>query len=148
MVKQYLASVWIFLLVFGTAQADKKLGQSTFSHIETIAADTFEGRLAGSEGGYAAANYITKILSENEVKPAGDGSYFQLFSKVYPNCRNIFGIIEGTDPELSKQLLEVINVEEAFSALLSNQWPTPKPVLAGSLYLIGDLLRRKIVKTK
>ena len=107
MVKQYLASFSIVLLVFGTAQADKKLGQSTFSHIETIAADTFEGRLAGSEGGYAAANYITKILSENKVKPAGDGSYFQLFNKIYPNCRNIFGIIEGTDPELSKQLIAV-----------------------------------------
>ena len=107
MVKRIFVSICIVFLFIGTAQADKKLGLATFAHIETIAADTFEGRLAGSKGGYAAANYITTILSENKVKPAGDGSYFQLFSKVYPNCRNIFGIIEGTDAELSKELIAV-----------------------------------------
>jgi len=107
MVKHKLLPLCILLVTLSSAEADKKLGQATFAHIETIAADTFEGRLAGSKGGYAAANYITNILADNKVEPAGDGSYFQLFSKVYPNCRNIFGIIEGTDPQLSKELIAV-----------------------------------------
>ena len=107
MVPRYLIACFTLLALATSAQAQKKLGESTFAHIDTIAADTFEGRLAGSEGGYAAANYITKILADHNVTPAGDGSYFQLFSKVYPNCRNIFGIIEGSDAELSKQLIAV-----------------------------------------
>lgn len=107
MVPRQLLFTFLLLTLTTSAQAQRKLGEETFSHIDTIAADTFEGRLAGSEGGYAAANYITKILAENKVKPAGDDSYFQLFSKVYPNCRNIFGIIEGSDPELSKQLIAI-----------------------------------------
>ncbi|MBA60988.1 MAG: hypothetical protein CMJ76_01365 [Planctomycetaceae bacterium] len=107
MVPRYLIACFTLLALATSAQAQKKLGESTFAHIDTIAADTFQGRLAGSEGGYAAANYITKILADHNVTPAGDGSYFQLFSKVYPNCRNIFGIIEGSDAELSKQLIAV-----------------------------------------
>ena len=100
-------SIFLILTLFQSAHAQKKLGEAAFKHIETIAADTFEGRRAGSEGGYAAANYITKILADNDVKPAGDDSYFQLFTRIYPNCRNIFGIIPGSDPELSKQLIAV-----------------------------------------
>ena len=74
-------SIFLILTLFQSAHAQKKLGEAAFKHIETIAADTFEGRRAGSEGGYAAANYITKILADNDVKPAGDDSYFQFFTK-------------------------------------------------------------------
>ena len=107
MLNRLTVSVLLVFILLSNLQAQRKLGEATFRHIETIAADTFEGRLAGSTGGYAAANYITKILADHDVKPAGDGSYFQLFTKVYPNCRNIFGIISGSDPELSKQLIAI-----------------------------------------
>lgn len=107
MALRFLAILLFLLTSCSSVYGQKKLGEATFLHIETIAADTFEGRRAGSEGSYAAANYITNILADHHVKPAGDDSYFQLFSKVYPNCRNIFGIIPGTDPELSQELIAI-----------------------------------------
>ncbi len=49
-------------------------------------------------------------------------------------------------PELDKQLLEANEVEQVFKTLLmTSRWPTPPPVIAGSLYLIGDLLTREVV---
>ena len=50
-------------------------------------------------------------------------------------------------PELAKQLFEAKEVEEVFSNLLiHNEWPTPPPVIVGSLYLIDDLLMRDILE--
>ncbi len=52
-------------------------------------------------------------------------------------------------PELSKQLFQANSVEQVLSELNTKQkWPTPPPVVAGSLYLIGDLLSRQIIKAE
>ena len=51
-------------------------------------------------------------------------------------------------PELAKQLVQGIEVQSVFSQILKEEeWPTPPPVVLGSLYLIGDLLTRKIVNS-
>ena len=54
--------------------------------------------------------------------------------------------LAATCPELANQLRQANEVEQVFSTLqMKNQWPSPPPVVAGSLYLIGDLLKQKIV---
>ncbi|MFI4873741.1 MAG: M20/M25/M40 family metallo-hydrolase [Blastopirellula sp. JB062] len=74
-------------------------------HIETLAADSFEGREAGSRGGRAAGNYIADILKDQGLSPAGDdGTYFQWFGNEY---RNILGILPGGDPDLAKEVIVV-----------------------------------------
>ncbi len=49
-------------------------------------------------------------------------------------------------PEYKEQIKEALSVEEILSALKKqNRWPSPPPIISGSLYLIGDLFQRKIL---
>jgi len=49
-------------------------------------------------------------------------------------------------PEYRTQLNEALSVEEVLSILKRRkEWPSPAPVITGSLYLIGDLFQRKIL---
>ncbi len=49
-------------------------------------------------------------------------------------------------PERKNQLFHAKDAEEALKQInAANNWPNPPPVIAGSLYLIGDLLSKKIV---
>lgn len=72
-------------------------------HAEFLADDTLEGREAGSRGGQAAATYLTKEFTQQGLVPAGENrSYFQGFNG---SCRNILGMIEGSDPQLKEQVI-------------------------------------------
>ena len=48
-------------------------------------------------------------------------------------------------PRLSHQLQEADSLETVLHQLNSDGWPTPMPIVAGSLYLIGDLFARNVV---
>ena len=49
-------------------------------------------------------------------------------------------------PNYSSQLKSAINVEQALSVLsINHQWPKSSPVITGSIYLIGDLIKKKII---
>ena len=49
-------------------------------------------------------------------------------------------------PEYKDQIQEALCVEEILSKLKKqDRWPYPPPVISGSLYLIGDLLKRRIL---
>ncbi|MCB4428352.1 dihydrofolate synthase [Synechococcus sp. MU1643] len=48
-------------------------------------------------------------------------------------------------PQLDHQLQEADGLETVLNQLSSNEWPTPVPIVAGSLYLIGDLFARGVV---
>ena len=49
-------------------------------------------------------------------------------------------------PEYKTQLKEALSVEEVLSILRSRkEWPSPPPIITGSLYLIGDLFQRQIL---
>jgi len=51
-------------------------------------------------------------------------------------------------PELTNQLIQGIEAQSAFYKLLkTKKWPTPPPIVVGSLYLIGDLLTNKVVNS-
>jgi hypothetical protein len=72
-------------------------------HAEFLADDTLEGREAGSRGGQAAANYLTKEFARHSLAAVGEErSYFQAFNG---SCRNILGMIEGSDPKLKEQVI-------------------------------------------
>jgi len=49
-------------------------------------------------------------------------------------------------PEYKDQIKEALSVEEVLSTLKKQyRWPSPPPIISGSLYLIGDLFQRKIL---
>jgi dihydrofolate synthase/folylpolyglutamate synthase len=49
-------------------------------------------------------------------------------------------------PEYKHQIKEAFSVEEVLSTLKKqHRWPSPPPIISGSLYLIGDLFQRKIL---
>jgi len=73
------------------------------SHVAYLADDALEGRLAGSPGAQAAAQYLAQHLAKWGLSPAGlNGSYFQPFGKGY---RNVLALLPGSDPELRKQVI-------------------------------------------
>lgn len=73
-------------------------------HVGVLADDTFEGREGGSRGGRAAAAYIVEQLTKLGIPPAGDaGTYYQPFGTM----RNILALVEGSDPELAKEVVVV-----------------------------------------
>lgn len=83
-------------LHLSSARAQEDHGQYIRTHVELLAADSLEGRLAGSQGNQAAGNYITTKLREYDVKPIpGQPDFYQLFGDGY---RNIIGFIKGQSP--------------------------------------------------
>lgn len=48
-----------------------------WGHVETLAADEMEGRLAGSEGYLRAAAYVAERFAEYGLEPAGSEGFFQ-----------------------------------------------------------------------
>jgi hypothetical protein len=73
-------------------------------HVGVLADDSFEGREGGSRGGRAAATYIVEQLTKLGIPPAGDaGTYYQPFG----GMRNILALIEGSDPELAKEVIVI-----------------------------------------
>src|SRR6185436_11057216 len=72
-------------------------------HAEFLADDTLEGREAGSRGGQAAASYLAKEFDRYSLAAGGENrSYYQAFNG---SCRNILGMIEGSDPKLKEQVI-------------------------------------------
>lgn len=71
-------------------------------HVSALADDTFEGREAGSRGSRAAAIYLTNELKACGLRGgAAGGSFYQRFDA----GTNLLGFLEGSDPELKKQVI-------------------------------------------
>ena len=69
--------------------------------VEVLADPKFEGREAGSRGGHAAGDYLAKQFELHRLRGAGDqGAFSQTFRGT---CRNVLGILEGSDEELRNQ---------------------------------------------
>ena len=72
-------------------------------HVDVLSDDSFEGREAGSRGGRAAGNYLWQHFERNGLRGIGDnGSFFQSFNS---SARNIVGLLEGSDPELKREIV-------------------------------------------
>lgn len=71
------------------------------AHVDVLADDQFEGRNAGTSGGRAAGNYLMQHFETAGLRGGGDdGGYFQTFDR---GCRNVIGVLEGSDPELKEK---------------------------------------------
>lgn len=74
-------------------------------HIDFLASDTLQGREGGTQGNYAAGAYIVDQLRKlNVATISGDGEFYQYF---YPNYRNIFAVIPGSDEQLRNEYILV-----------------------------------------
>lgn len=72
-------------------------------HVTTLASDTFEGRNAGTRGGKAASIYLAQHFRKlNLLGGASPTTYFQEFGN---ECRNILGLMPGSDPKLKDEFI-------------------------------------------
>lgn len=79
------------------------LAKDVQQHIHTLASDTFEGRNAGSRGGHAAGIYIAQQLRKSNLTSSVSATtYFQDFGN---ECRNILGLLPGSDPKLKNEYI-------------------------------------------
>lgn len=75
------------------------------THVNVLADDSFEGRESGTRGGRAAGMYLLKQLEQRGLRGGGDDAgFFQGFGEGY---RNVLGFLEGSDPELKRQVVVV-----------------------------------------
>lgn len=79
-------------------------------HVYYMAADSLEGRKAGSEMSHKVADYIVAEFSEIGLKPYFDSTYLHHFKlDIAPNnsFRNVVGWFEGNDPQLKDELIVI-----------------------------------------
>ena len=80
-------------------------------HATYLASDELEGRQAGYEGNNKASAYIAGVMKQAKLKPVGDPddkgapTYFQAFKIGKLETRNCLGMLEGSDPDLKKEIL-------------------------------------------
>lgn len=75
-------------------------------HAGFLAGDDLEGRRSGFPGERKAAGYVAGVMERAGLKPAGDeGTFFQKFKVGGRDTQNCAGLLEGTDPELKKQIV-------------------------------------------
>ncbi len=65
-------------------------------HIQILANDTMQGRQTGSNGAFAAADYIAGYFEKLNLLAPYDSTYFQAFITNAPGV-NVIGVIEGSD---------------------------------------------------
>ena len=77
-------------------------------HVYYLAADSLNGRKAGSPDATKAAEYIIRNYEEAGLKPFfREGWYDRFGVAAYPNAdfKNVVGFIEGEDPALKNELI-------------------------------------------
>ncbi len=85
------------------------------ARLAALAADSMEGRRAGTRGGDKAAAYLASELEKLGVEPAGDASsYLQRFHlpPTVPRAerdstQNVVGIVRGSDPRLADEYVAI-----------------------------------------
>ena len=78
------------------------------AHIGFLASEELEGREAGKRGGHLAASYIENQFRRLGLKALGEnGSYRLPFQLRKDIAYNVVGVLQGTDPELSKTYIAI-----------------------------------------
>ena len=105
-----------------------------------LAAEDMQGRVPGSGGHEASAEYIAEQFREAGLEPAGDdGSYFQSFEIKGENgemitVRNVLGVIPGSNADWSDQSV----VLSAHYDHLGLGWPDAKADNKGKVHNGAD----------
>lgn len=78
------------------------------AHIGFFTSEELEGREAGKKGGHLAAGYIENQFRRLGLKALGEeGSYRLPFKLRKDTAYNVVGVLQGTDPELSKSYIAI-----------------------------------------
>jgi len=101
----------IALFIFSCKGNDKEVvetvkisSEEMKATVTFLASDDIRGRDTGSEGIAEAATYIEKQLTSFGVKPYYD-TYRDHFKAKELDAYNVVGFLEGTDPELKKEVV-------------------------------------------
>ena len=94
------------LFVFAsTVHAQETLADRLKKHVYTLAADSLQGRKAGTEFTRKAAEYIAQQLDETGIAPLNGESYYVPFQN--GQFQNIVGVIHGSHPVLKDEYIVV-----------------------------------------
>ena len=78
--------------------------EGVMEHLRYFASDELKGRVTGSAEIALAGERIIAVMKQHGLKPAGDNkSYEQKFSALNRVCRNICGVLPGSDSVLRKE---------------------------------------------
>ena len=78
------------------------------AHIGFFTSEELEGREAGKRGGHLAASYIENQFRRLGLKPLGENGAYRLpFALRKDTAYNVVGVLQGTDPELSKKYIAI-----------------------------------------
>jgi hypothetical protein len=95
------------------AQAEPITAEGVREHLEVLASDLLQGRLAGTQGERRAGEYIRSVLESIEgLEPGGDGgTWFQDFTfhrwLITQHSRNVIALLPGSDPELAAETIVI-----------------------------------------
>lgn len=75
-------------------------------HVDTLADNRFEGREAGSPGGWSAGIYLSRQMEAIGLRPGGSQrGWFQTFHD--GSQRNVLGVLDGSDERLKHEVIVV-----------------------------------------
>lgn len=110
----YLLLCIVFYSCKTVSVSESNVKQSIFSYkvdslsvaktLKTLSSDEMQGRQSGTKGGEIAADYLTELLQQYNVKP-----YFKTYRDTLSNfdvantAFNIVGVIEGNDVHLKNE---------------------------------------------
>jgi len=83
------------------------------THVYQLAADSMQGRAAGTLGNFMATAYVASVFERLGLRPAGEnGTFFQVVPEAGPTqpehpSRNVIAILTGSDPALRGQYVLV-----------------------------------------
>ena len=106
--KRTLIIATALLLMSNAMGQNSTQRQRLEQHVYTLAADSLQGRRAGSPDAHRAANYITRQWRAMGLKPLWNNDYrmpFELSGKSEYN--NLIAIIEGNDPVLKNEFIVI-----------------------------------------
>ncbi|MCL2027602.1 MAG: M20/M25/M40 family metallo-hydrolase [Bacteroidales bacterium] len=106
--KNSLTFWFVFSAVF-SANGQTILKERLEQHVYTLAADSLQGRKAGTKYAQMAANYIVKQFEAIGIKPYFDSTFLQTFQwhENTMTSQNVVGIIQGNDSVLKNDFIVV-----------------------------------------
>lgn len=97
----------MLMLIGGAVRAQSAQQQRLTNHVCFLASDSLRGRDAGSTDAAKAAAYIAQQFEEIGIEPYFDGGWYQSFEYAGRNCKNVVGIIHGSDTALRDELIVI-----------------------------------------
>lgn len=94
------------LLVSIAACAQSLVQENLKKHVYYMAADSLQGRLAGSAEGYQVSQYLKQQYQEMGLVPYFN-QFESPFTKREQKMQNIVGVIEGSDSELKNEYIVI-----------------------------------------